>query len=61
MDPTLEDGIYNTSNKNVNKVDELVNILKSTIIKCTSNGIAKVVASDIALNNKMSYFVCSRY
>ena len=54
MDPNLEDGIYNTNNKNINKVDELVNILKSTVIKCTSNGIAKVVVSGIVINNKMS-------
>ena len=54
VDPTLEDGIYNTNNKNINKVDELVNNLKSTVIKCTSNGIAKVVVSGIVINNKMS-------
>ena len=65
VDPTLRDGIYNTAiihvgvndllnNKNTNKVDELVTILKSTAIKCISNGIAKVVVSGIVINNKMS-------
>ena len=65
MDPTLKDRIYNTAiiyvgvndflnNKNTNKVDELVNNLKSTAIKCISNGIAKVMVSGIVINNKMS-------
>ena len=65
VDPTLKDGIYNTAiihvgvndflnNKNTNKVDELVNNLKSTAIKCISNGIAKVVVSGIVINNRMS-------
>ena len=65
VDPTLKDGIYNTAtihvgvndllnNKNTNKVDELVNNLKSAAIKCISNGIAKVVVSGIVINNKMS-------
>ena len=65
VDPTLKDGIYNTAiihvgvndllnNKNTNKVDELVNNLKSTTIKCISNGIAKVVVSGIVINNRMS-------
>ena len=65
VDPTLRDGIYNTAiihvgvndllnNKNTNKVDELVTILKSTAIKCISNGIAKVVVSGIVINNRMS-------
>ena len=64
-DPTLKDGIYNTaiihvgvnnllSNKNTNKVDELVNSLESTGIKCISNVIAKAVVSAIVINNKMS-------
>ena len=65
VDPTLRDGIYNTAiihvgvndllnNKSTNKVDELVKNLESTAIKCISNGIAKVVVSGIANNNKMS-------
>ena len=65
VDPTLKDGIYNTAiihvgvndllnNKSTNKVDELVKNLESTAIKCISNGIAKVVVSGIANNNKMS-------
>ena len=65
MDPTLKDRIYNTAiihvgvndflnNKNTNKVDELANNLKSTAIKCISNGIAKVVVPGIVINNKMS-------
>ena len=64
VDPTLKDGIYNAAiihvgvndllnNKNTSKVDELVNNLKSTAIKCISNGIAKVVVSGIVINNKM--------
>ena len=65
VDPTLKDGIYNTTiiqvevnyllnSKNTNKVDELVKNLKSTAIKCISNGIAKFVVSGIVINNKMS-------
>ena len=65
MDPTLKDRTYNTAiihvgvndflnNKNTNKVDESVNNLMSTTIKCISNGIAKVVVSGIVINNKMS-------
>ena len=65
VDPTLKDWIYITAiihvevhnllnNKNTNKVDELVNNLKSTAIKCISNGIAKVVVSGNVMNNKMS-------
>ena len=64
VDPTLKDGIYNTTiinvgvnnllnNKNTNKVDELVKNLESTAIKCISNAIAKVVVSGIVINNKM--------
>ena len=60
-----KDGIYNTANihvgvndllnnKNNDKVDELVNNLKSTVIKCILNGIAKVVVSGIVINNKIS-------
>ena len=67
VDPTFKDGICNTTiihvavndlvndllnNKNTNKVDRLVSNLKSTAIKCISNGIAKVVVSAI-VNNKM--------
>ena len=42
------------NNKNNDKVDELVNNLKSTVIKCILNGIAKVVVSGIVINNKIS-------
>ena len=42
------------NNKNANKVDELVNNLKRTAIKCISNGIAKVVVFGIVINDKMS-------
>ena len=63
--PILKDGIYNTAsihvgvndllnNKNNDKVDELVNNLKTTVIKCILNGIAKVVVSGIVINNKIS-------
>ena len=68
MDPTLKDRIYNTAiihvgvndflnNKNTNKVDELVNNLKSTAIKCISNGIAKVVVSGTVINKMSDSFV----
>ena len=68
VDPTLKDRIYNTAiihvgvndflnNKNTNKVDELVNNLKSTAIKCISNGIAKVVVSGIVINKMSDSFV----
>ena len=64
VDPSLQDGIYNTAiihvgvsepsnNKNTNKVDEWVKNLESTAIKCISNGTAKVVVSGIVVNNKM--------
>ena len=68
MDHTLKDRTYNTAiihvgvndflnNKNTNKVDELVNNLKSTAIKCISNGIAKVVVSGIVINKMSDSFV----
>ena len=60
VDPTLKDGIYNTAIIHVgvndllnNKNTKLVKNLESTAIKCISNGIAKVVVSGIANNNKM--------
>ena len=64
VDPSLQDGIYNTAiihvgvsepsnNKNTNKVDEWVENLESTAIKCISNGTAKVVVSGIVVNDKM--------
>ena len=36
------------------ELDELVKNLESTATECISNGIAKVVASGIVMNNKMS-------
>ena len=64
VDPTFKDGICNTTiihvavndlvndllNKNTNKRDQLFSNLKSTAIKCISNGTAKVVVSAIVIN-----------
>ena len=68
VDATVKDRIYNTAiiyvgvndllnNKNTNKVGKLVNNLKSTAIKCISNGIAKVVVSGIVINNMSDLFI----
>ena len=47
------------NDSNANKVDNLISNLKSTGLKCCSNGISKVVLSAIISNNRMSG-VCGR-